>query len=127
MRKDVVYLYFKQLLFFVGAQSLPLPISDYEFLSEKEIDEIDWDAQTIDQPYGYLVECDVRICAFVIETLKLLTFSFCSSPTPRRCTGRTHTTRWQQRNVSSHTQTCLRILANLLRATKERRLSHKKN
>ena len=41
------------------AMSQPQPKGDYKWLSQQEIAAIDWRTQTVDQPRGYMVECDL--------------------------------------------------------------------
>ena len=42
------------------AMSEPLPYDDFRWLSSEECEEIEWRTQTVDQEYGYFVECDLH-------------------------------------------------------------------
>ena len=42
------------------AMSQPLPYDEFTWMSEAECQQVDWLAQTDDQPYGYFVECDLH-------------------------------------------------------------------
>jgi len=43
-----------------AAMKYPMPTGGFRWLTRKEIDSIDWQAQTIDQPIGYTVVCDLE-------------------------------------------------------------------
>jgi hypothetical protein len=36
-----------------------MPLSDFRWLNEEEISQLDWTNMNDDQEYGYLVECDL--------------------------------------------------------------------
>ena len=42
-----------------AAMSFPMPIGGFRWMERDEIDAIDWQAQTENQPIGYTVECDL--------------------------------------------------------------------
>jgi len=43
-----------------AAMMYPMPYGGFKWLTQTEFDKIDWQAQTLDQPIGYTVECDLE-------------------------------------------------------------------
>jgi hypothetical protein len=54
---DIAYLDVNNL--YGGAMKKKLPISDFEWVSERDKEALDWENMTADQDVGYIVECDL--------------------------------------------------------------------
>lgn len=59
MKPKISILFFTANNLYGHAQSRPMPVSDYRWLDEKAILELDWMKMTEDQNTGYIVEVDL--------------------------------------------------------------------